>query len=236
MVKRIAAIQSSYIPWKGYFDLLASVDEFILFDDVQFTRRDWRSRNQIKTKDGLLWLTVPVDSKGKYLQKIKDVQIADARWNDKHWTTIRSSYAKATHFADYKEPVEELFRGATSTSLSEINHRLTTGLASLLGIDTEIRSSMDYKIEEGKNQRLISLCQQAGATEYVSGPSASSYLDEELFRENGLSVSFFSYDGYPEYRQLHGPFEHFVTVLDLLFNQGPTAREFMLVPPKTTSA
>ena len=78
--KKVAILQSNYIPWKGYFDMIASVDEFILYDDMQYTRRDWRNRNQIKTAQGLKWLTIPVCVKGKYYQKIRDTEIAKSNW------------------------------------------------------------------------------------------------------------------------------------------------------------
>src|SRR5262245_18843047 len=91
--KSVAIVQSSYIPWKGYFDLIRAADEFILLDDVQFTKRDWRSRNRIKTKDGLHWLSIPVLTKGRYDQRISDTTIADASWSERHWHTIHNAYA-----------------------------------------------------------------------------------------------------------------------------------------------
>src|SRR3954468_225439 len=98
---RMAIVQSSYIPWKGYFDLINSVDEFVLFDDVQFTRRDWRNRNRIKTPSGPIWLTIPVNSKGQYLAPIKDITVSDPLWAMTHWRTLSGNYARAPHFQDY---------------------------------------------------------------------------------------------------------------------------------------
>ena len=97
--RRVAIVQSSYIPWKGYFDLIRAADEFILLDDVQFTKRDWRSRNRIKTKDGLHWLSIPVHTKGRYEQRILDATVSDPSWAVRHWQTIQGAYARAPHFA-----------------------------------------------------------------------------------------------------------------------------------------
>src|SRR6267143_4783502 len=102
MSKTIAIVQSNYIPWRGYFDLINFADEFILYDDMQYTRRDWRNRNAIKSKAGLIWLTIPVQVKGKYLQKIKDTVVAGHGWANEHWVSIVHNYSKAKYFSDYK--------------------------------------------------------------------------------------------------------------------------------------
>src|SRR5215204_4466106 len=107
--KKVAIVQSNYIPWKGYFDLINLVDEFILFDDMQYTRRDWRNRNIIKTSAGPKWLTIPVAVKGNYFQSIQDTTISDPRWARKHWESIVHSYAKAKSFAMYRDVFEALY-------------------------------------------------------------------------------------------------------------------------------
>jgi hypothetical protein len=185
--KTVAIVQSNYIPWKGYFDLIAAVDEFILFDDMQYTRRDWRNRNKIKTPSGSIWLTIPVDVKGKYLQKIKETTISDSAWNCKHWNSIVHNYSNAKYFKDYKDLLEDLYAESKDRLLSKINFRFLTALCELLGKDTKISWSMDYDLVDGKTERLIDLCKQAGAAEYISGPSARGYLDEELFRKEGIA-------------------------------------------------
>jgi hypothetical protein len=225
--KRLAIVQSSYVPWKGYFDLIRACDEFVLLDDVQFTRRDWRSRNRIKTKDGTAWLTIPVQSKGRYLQRIDEVVVSDPDWGVRHWETIRASYARAPFFADYAPRFEAIFRHPPSARLSEINHALMTAICGALGIMTPITWSTDYHAREGRNERLVDLCVQAGATEYLSGPNAAGYLDRAAFEAAGITVRFADYTGYPEYPQPHPPFEHAVSVLDLLFSAGPQALDYM---------
>jgi WbqC-like protein family len=226
--KRVAIVQSSYIPWKGYFDLIRHVDEFILFDDVQFTKRDWRNRNRIKTPRGPLWLSIPVQVKGRYLQAIKDTVVSDPAWSRMHWQTIRSNYAKAPFFPQFKDALEDLFLGCDHASLSEVNYRFTAGLCRMLGIGTRLSWSMSYVVSPGKTERLVSLCRQAGATQYVSGPAARSYIDPVRFEEAGITLSFFDYAGYPEYRQLYPPFDHFVSVIDLILHTGADAPAYML--------
>jgi len=108
MGKRIAAIQSSYIPWKGYFDAINVVDEFILLDEVQFTKRDWRNRNKIKTSQGIQWLTIPVAVKGRYLQRIDETRIADSGWAQRHWSTLTHTYRRAAAFDDVAPRLERV--------------------------------------------------------------------------------------------------------------------------------
>ena len=228
MPKRVAIVQSSYIPWKGYFDLIRSVDEFVLYDDMQYTKRDWRSRNRIKTSNGPLWLTVPIDVKGKFDQRICEAQVAEAGWAEKHWASLRHAYGKAKHFADYRDVVERAYAAcAAEPSLSRINYLLIQLVCELLDIHTPITWSMDYPQREGKTDRLLSICQAAGADRYLSGPAARDYMDLSVFEQAGVEVAFADYGGYPEYPQPHPPFEHAVSALDLLFNTGPEATRFM---------
>ena len=226
--KRVAIVQSSYIPWKGYFDLLRAVDEFILLDDVQFTRRDWRSRNQIKTRQGLTWLTIPVRSKGLYLQQIQETRVADPSWSRKHWATLLANYARTPCFEACASELEPIYRDlGTEERLSFVNHRLIAGICRFLGITTRITWSSDYGAPTGRNERLIDLCRKAGATEYLSGPSARGYVDEAMFAAAGVTVRFVDYSGYPEYPQPYPPFVHHVTMLDLLVCAGADAPRYM---------
>jgi hypothetical protein len=227
-VKTVAIVQSSYVPWKGYFDLLNGADEAVLLDDVQYTRRDWRNRNRIKTAQGPVWLTIPVEVKGRYHQTIRETRIADRRWGRRHLESLRHSYARAPHFAAYESVLEQAYEDAGALdSLSDVNEGLIRLLCGLLGIETTISSSADFRLEEGPTERLVSICKQAGARRYLSGPSARSYLDEPLFEAAGIEVAYVDYAGYPEYEQLHPPFVHEVSVLDLLVHTGPDARRYM---------
>jgi hypothetical protein len=227
VTKAVAIVQSNYIPWKGYFDLIGAVDEFILYDDMQYTRRDWRNRNRIKTQTGPQWMTLAVESKGKYLQKIKDTVVEDPGWGARHWATLQHNYGRAPHFHDYRDLFAGLYLGPHSRYLSEINFAFLSAICSLLEIKTKLSWSMDYTLAEGKTERLVELCRQAGASTYLSGPAARDYMDESLFSAAGIALRYFDYSGYPEYPQLFPPFEHGVSVLDLLFNTGSQARAYL---------
>ncbi len=171
---RIAIVQSGYVPWKGYFDLIHSVDEFVLFDDVQFTRRDWRNRNRIKTPRGPAWLTIPVNTKAKYLDPVKDMTVSEPSWGVQHWKTVAANYARARYFSRYADAFEHLYLGRQDTHLSAINYTWIQTICEILGIDTKLSWSMDYELLKGKTERLIGICRQAGAKSYISGPSARS--------------------------------------------------------------
>jgi hypothetical protein len=228
MTKTVAIVQSNYIPWKGYFDLIRRCDEFVLYDDVQYTRRDWRNRNRLKTADGVQWLSIPVAVKGKYHQRIRDTRIVDPAWAKDHWTRLRQAYGKAPCFDDAAAVVEEAYSSATSEYLSDVNRHFLRLGCGWLGISTPLSSSSDYLTDEGDaTERLINICLRTKATTYLSGPAAKAYLAEERFRAAGIEVVWMDYAGYPEYMQLHGPFEHSVTFLDLLFHTGSRASEYL---------
>jgi WbqC-like protein family len=227
MPKSVAIIQSNYIPWKGYFDMIGMVDEFVLLDDVQYTRRDWRNRNQIKTANGLQWLTIPVDVKGRFECKINEVMVADPTWARDHWNKISQAYSKASFFVDYRSQMEECYLGYSELYLSKINYRFLVLINSILGIKTPIRWSEEFSMSAEKSQRLLDICKQIGASAYLSGPAAKDYLKADLFRKEGIEVKWMEYSGYEEYKQLHGSFEHSVSVLDLIFNEGPNGKQFL---------
>ena len=226
-MKKVAILQSNYIPWKGYFDLIAAVDEFILFDDMQYTRRDWRNRNKIKTPQGLQWLTVPVIAKGKYHQKIRDTEIDGLNWGLLHWKSLAQNYRRAPHFEEIAACLEPLYFNETYTQLSQLNRRFIEAICNYLGIKTVISNSWDYTLLNGKTERLADLCAQTNCTEYLSGPAAKGYIKEDVFAELGIKLTWFDYSGYPEYSQLWGEFVHEVSILDLLFNCGSETPRFM---------
>ncbi|MDC1208333.1 WbqC family protein [Litorivicinus sp.] len=226
-MKKIAILQSNYIPWKGYFDIIASVDEFIIYDDMQYTRRDWRNRNQVKTPHGLKWLTVPVQSKGNYHQKIKEVEIDGITWQEEHWNTLLHNYRKAPYFSDLAAEIEPLYREQQFINLSDLNYKFISVICSYLRIRTKITNSSQYQLIDGKTERLANLCVQAGGSCYISGPSAKGYIDPSIFQESGIELQWFDYENYGQYPQLWGDFEHAVSILDLLFNCGPNSTQFM---------
>jgi len=225
--KKVAILQSNYIPWKGYFDMIAYVDEFILYDDMQYTRRDWRNRNQIKTPNGLQWMTVPVKVKGKYHQKIRDTEIDDSTWAPAHWQLLVQNYRRAPYFKDVAFWLEPLYLSESYTHISQLNRRFIEAVCNYLNIKTDIIDSWDYVQVDGKAERLADLCPQAGGSEYVSGPAAKNYIDENIFKIRDIKLTWFDYTGYPEYPQLWAEFTHEVTILDLLFNCGEDAPNYM---------
>lgn len=226
-MKKVAIAQSNYIPWRGYFDMIASVDEFIVYDDMQYTKRDWRNRNRIKTSQGLQWLTVPVQVKGRFNQKIRETLIDGTDWARSHWRALEFNYSAAPHFTEIAEWLAPIYLEEEHVNLSLLNRRLLESICGYLSIDTSLTNSWDYQLVDGRTERLANLCQQAAATEYVSGPAARSYVDEAIFEAMGMEVTWFDYEGYPDYRQLWGAFEPGVTILDLLFNVGADAPHYL---------
>lgn len=224
-MKKVAILQSNYIPWKGYFDMIAAVDEFILYDDVQFTKNDWRNRNKIKTQNGVQWLSIPVGQDINRL--IREVVLKDKHWQAKHWATLCHSYKRSPHFDEIASTLEPLYLKQDYSHLSQVNRTFIEFVCEQLGIKTKISNSWDYALFGGQTECLANLCEQAGAVEYISGPSARNYLDESVFADRGLKLTWFEYDGYPEYPQLWGDFTHGVTILDLLFNCGKDTPHYM---------
>lgn len=225
-MKKIAIVQSNYIPWKGYFDLIASVDEFVLFDDMQFTKRDWRNRNLIKTPAGPQWLTVPVNVKGRFTQPIRETVIQGTDWIETHLRGFRANYTRAPYFKDVMNLLEPAYAQGNAT-ISALNRTLLERICGYLGIRTRLSNSWDYAMNGDRSERLADLCAQAGGNVYISGPAAREYLDETPFRARNMAVEWFDYAGYAEYPQLWGAFEHGVSIVDLMFNCGKDAPRFM---------
>jgi hypothetical protein len=225
-MKKVAVIQSNYIPWKGYFDIINDVDLFIFYDDVQYTNRDWRNRNIIKTFDGLHWLTIPVGSQKQKL--IYEVEPVNNHWAKEHWKTIRHFYAKAPYFDLYRDFFESFYTETRWDNLSTLNQYLIKTISfDFLAIKTEFKDSREYCLSGTKQDRLIDLLQQVGATLYLSGPSAKDYINEQVFIDTGIDLVYKDYSGYPEYPQLVNEFEHKVSIIDLLFNCGPEASDYI---------
>lgn len=226
-MKKILITQSNYIPWKGYFDAINFTDEFVIYDDMQYTKRDWRNRNKIKTPNGLQWLTIPVEVKGKYFQKIKETMISSNKWNKEHWNAIKINYASAPYFKQYKEFFEELYLNCTEQYLSDINFRFLSAICKLLDIHTNFKWSSEFKLEGDKSEKLLSICLQSVASDYYSGPAAKDYLDEDIFQSKNVRIHWFNYEDYKEYNQLYPPFEHGVSIVDLIFNTGSDIKKYM---------
>ena len=221
-VTTVGIIQSNYIPWKGYFDIIHDVDLFVFHDDLQYTKGDWRNRNVIKTPEGERWLTIPVGTSEH--RRICDVPLPAPDWTAEHWRRIDLAYRKAPYFALYRDYFARFYLESTWCSLSELNQALIVGIShDLLGITTEFADSRTFHPTRSKGERLLEIIENTGADVYVSGPSARDYITDEQFAAAGIDVVWKDYAGYPEYSQAHGSFCHEVTILDLLFHTGPSA-------------
>ena len=229
MKKTIAIIQSCYIPWKGYFDIINSVDEFVFYDEVQFTKNDWRNRNIVKSANGPQWLTIPV--LGSMSKPIKDIQVANKHWCGKHWKTLQNLYSKSKYFNEYKYHFESLYDECENVdNLSSINFKFIEKICNILKISTKLSYSHEYSNKSlcnNKTSRLIELCNSTNATTYLSGPLAKNYIEESSFTDAGIGLEYIEYTGYPVYKQLYGEFIHNVSIIDLLFNEGPNFNLYM---------
>ncbi|HAY27299.1 MAG TPA: WbqC family protein [Candidatus Accumulibacter phosphatis] len=220
--RSLAILQSNYLPWKGYFDIIHDVDLFIFYDDLQYTKNDWRNRNRIKTGNGAEWITIPAGEDSNRL--ICEVAIRNPLWQTKHWKTLQQNYGRSPFFGRYAPFFQDFYLGREWDNLSELNHYLIGGIArEFLGITTEFRDSREYALTGQKLERLLQLVKSTGADRYLSGPAAKDYIDPHRFSELGVELAWKDYSGYPEYPQRYPPFEHRVSILDLLFNVGPDA-------------
>ncbi|MDE2184853.1 MAG: WbqC family protein [Alphaproteobacteria bacterium] len=231
MVKTAVIIQSNYIPWRGYFDLIGQADELLILDNVQYTKQDWRNRNIIKTAKGPQWITIPV--LGHFGQAIDQVRIAEPRWFVKHVRTLETNYRKAAAYDSIAPWLFNLYSDlAGEKSLSACNWHLIAQISAKLGITTPMRRADEILPRQTMSdaeptQRLVELCQAVGATRYLSGPSARTYMDMARFRAAGVDVVWMDYEGYPDYPQLGDGFLPHVSVVDLLFNCGDRASDYL---------
>ena len=221
---RVGVIQSNYVPWRGYFDFIDSVDLFVVYDDVAYSAGSWRNRNKLKTADGLKWLTVPV--KKKFGQAIDETLIDyNHPWLEQHRGLLKASLGRCPFYDDARGLWEEGV-AAQPASISELNVRLLRLICAHLDIRTPIELSRQYAVPGARNEKLIGLLQAVGATTYVSGAAAKDYLDESLYRARGIRLEYKSYD-YAPYPQAWGEFEGAVSVLDLIANTGHDARRYV---------
>ncbi|MCY7316783.1 MAG: WbqC family protein [Rubrivivax sp.] len=220
--RRVAVLQSNYMPWKGYFDIIHDVDLFVFYDDNQYTARDWRNRNRIKTAQGAQWITVPAgEDRGRL---IHDVPINNKAWQAKHFESLRQNYGRCPHFARYRGWLEHVYLEQTWTNLSAMNQATVQHIATeFLGITTRFEDSRAHAAQGQKLDKLVDLVVKTGACSYLSGPAARDYIEPQRFADIGVVLQWKDYAGYPEYAQRFAPFEHGVSVLDLLFNTGPDA-------------
>jgi len=226
-MKKIAIIQPSYIPWKGYFDMIQKSEVFVFLDDVQYSKNTWRNRNKIKAPNGTIWLTIPVHYQSLHTN-ICDISIVTtSNWQKKHLRAITLNYAKASYYEVYVEKIKAILFEKRFETISKLDIHATIELAKLLNIhDTEFLISSELHCSGIKSEKVLNICKQVGANHYITGPSGMNYLDIDTFKENGINIKVQHYV-YPEYQQLYGKFEHEVSIIDMLFNLGPETPKYI---------
>ena len=227
MDKTLIITQSNYIPWKGYFDLLRNADVFVVFDEVQYTKRDWRNRNKLICNNGPKWLSIPVKTKNNFSQKISRTEVLNDNWINDHLNFIENNYRRAKCFDEYFPIIKSIIVESQNKYLSKINVKIIKNLLDLLGISIEIIDSSQLELAEEKNDKLISVCNQLNIKNYITGPSALSYIDEKKFIESNISIRVFEYKNYKQYEQLWNGFDHNVSIIDMFLNLGIKTKDYL---------
>ena len=221
-MRRICIIQSAYIPWRGFFDLIDRCDEYVILDGAQFVKGHWQNRNRVRGPAGPTWLSIPVVTADRLGQSIEDVRVSDRGWAQTHWRKLATYYADAPFFAAMGPTLQALFEDAGRCErLTEINEILMRGIAGLLGIETTFVRDTIYDPQGMRTDRVVDICIKAGATHYLTGPSARVYLDETPFTEAGIAVEWMAYPAYTPYAQGAHPYDPALSIIDLLLNAGP---------------
>lgn len=223
----LTAHQPTYLPWLGLFHKIALADVFCYFDIAQYQTKDYNNRNRIKTHRGEIWLSVPVESKGHLAKSVGDIRIVPNGWQRKHFKSIQHSYQKAAYFRDYIEEIEATLTGQPFETLAALNLQILRFLMSCLKLETPIVKASDYAFQGTKSDLVLDMCLQLKADRYVFGAQGRNYADAGKFRASGVEPYFQEYH-HPVYRQLHGEFLPYMSVIDLLFNEGPRSRDILL--------
>lgn len=226
---KVAISQPTYLPWLGYLDLIDQADAFVFLDTVQFEKRSWQQRNRIKRREGLSLLTVPVKVKGRFEQKIEDVEISSRHFVRKHLRSLETNYRRAPFFGKYFPVVAKILETQANTGgLAELNIRLIEWVCNALGVKTLLLRSSQTKHEGSRSELLLSLCGALGADCYISSSGSAQYLlrDSPRFAVAGIEVFFQQYE-HPRYRQQFPPFISHASVIDLLFNEGERSLEII---------
>jgi hypothetical protein len=220
MITTVAIMQPTYLPWIGYFDLMDQADCFVFLDSVQFNRRSWQQRNRIKGPDGEIMLTVPVLSKGKRHQLICDVEIDSmTNFSQKHLKAIYHNYKKASFFSAYYQGFSEIL-GKPHKLLCDLNIEITHWFMEQLGIQCETVRSSSLNVSGAKAKLLYNICQQIGGSVYLSAEGSKEYIEQNNpFQEGEIGLIYHDFQ-HPEYNQLFGSFIPYLSVLDLLLNEG----------------
>jgi hypothetical protein len=210
---KICILQSNYIPWVGYFSLISRSDLCVFYDDVQYTKQDWRNRNLIKTPRGPKWLTVPVGS--NISRHVNEVQLPNSNWMLEHERQIRLNYDSAEYFAEGDGVLQEIYGQNLSRTLSENNQRIIKFISDdVLKLSVKFASSTEFSLKGSGSARVLDLALQLGAETYLTGPRGSNYLNETEFNTAGIKLEYFEYAKIPEYPQPWPPFSEKVSIID----------------------
>lgn len=223
----LTAHQPVYLPWLGLFHKIALAEQFCVFDVVQYQTKDFNNRNKIKTHTGPIWLSVPVESSNHLEKLICDIKIVDNGWNRKHIKSIKHSYLKAPYFKDYVDALEEQLLGRQYVFLCELNFGMLATFLKLLDINVPVVKASDYQFSGKKSDLVLDMCVTLKASDYIFGEQGENYADVDAFRAKGVNVYFQKYN-HPVYNQVNGPFEPYMSVIDLLFNCGPASRDIIM--------
>lgn len=215
-------LQPTYLPWIGYFELIDPSDIYVVFDHVQFERKSWQNRNKIKTANGEICLIVPVQ---KMPQKtpISKIKISYQQGNPlkNHWKTIELAYKKAKYFEEYKSLFEKVY-SIKYVLLKDLNITIIKLVCEILGIKKNIVFSSELNLEDkdmAKTEKVVNLCKRQGITHLYDAKGAEEFLDKSLFKKEGISIDFQDYK-HSKYSQLWGEFIPYLSVIDLIFNEG----------------
>ena len=227
---KAAVIQSNYLPWLGYFDIISRVNHFVFYDEMQYTKRDWRNRNYIKTPSGKSLISIPVITKGKYSQKISEVKVLNQNWKVKHLKTFEVNYKKSKYFTEIYDFLQSSFKKINTNNLSIINQLLIIEITKYLEINTKFHNSHDFLLEGDKNEKIINICNKLKVDRYLSGPFGKTYLSENMFLENNIEIEYIDYPEYKKYNQLwNDEFTSNLSIIDVLFNCGIDTRNMFSI-------
>ena len=222
----VSVHKPQYLPWIGYFHKIAHSDVFVFLDNVQYKKREFQNRNKIRTKEGWLWLTVPVITKGRFTQNMKEVLIDNtSNWHKKHWQSIEMNYSKAKYFNEYKEFFKSLYEKEWD-KLIDLNVFIIKYINELLNIKIPVYYESDLNIEGEKTTRIINICKKLNADTYLSGIGGKEYLIEEEFIKTGIKLIYQNFK-HPVYTQVYPGFEPFMSIVDLLFNCGKESKNLL---------
>lgn len=223
----LTAHQPVYLPWLGLFHKIALADLFCFFDIAQYQTKDFNNRNKIKTHSGDIWLSVPVESKNHFGKSVGEIRIVQDGWQRKHVKSISMAYKKAPYFENYIGELAAILTSQSLETLSALNLAILRFAARNLDITTPIVMASDYDFKGTKSDLVLDMCVQLKADTYIFGAQGRDYADAESFRVRGVDPYFQDYR-HPQYRQLHGEFKPYMSIIDLLFNEGPRSREIVM--------